>query len=200
METSVVCDVEAEKKFWTTWPHSQQCLTIKGRSNGRSLFFKKYSQKKKDFYHHSSAADVSRVCIFNFLKNQKTKKKHKTIEKSSLGRSPAFVRERVKGFFWSAVARQWRMGLLFCPEVLGVRGLQGKALWCHKPALAGLSCCSLSQGPFLLIVASDPLVPNNLLVSYGAKSWFLDYIERVFKNYISLGLVFLSIFWTHLVV
>lgn len=59
---------------------------------------------------------------------------------------PAFVSERVKGFR-SAVAGSggWASSVLpFCPEVLGVRGLQGKALWCHRAAVAGLPRCSPS--------------------------------------------------------
>lgn len=50
---------------------------------------------------------------------------------SRLGRRAAFVRERVKGFLVSCsqAVGGWASSLPpFCPEVAGVRGLQGKAL------------------------------------------------------------------------
>lgn len=112
--------------------------------------------------------------------------------------------ERVKGFLVSC--RQggvgWASsGLPFCPEVLGVGGQQGKALWCHRPARARPPCCSFSQPPipFTGSAALLPCQAEPLLLKKGLCVMWLNgpdiavNSDDLFKTCLHSGGVFLVV-------
>lgn len=59
--SSVIVTLRLEK-FWTPWPHTQQCLTVKNRSQLRELILK-IQPEKNLFTTPSYAADFSRFFI-----------------------------------------------------------------------------------------------------------------------------------------